>query len=565
MSVFRAPRAPARVRRRSALGFRPPGGDSVTSIGNPVGCRCLGLSAIVSRFKAPRARVLTVQLDLLSPSLFSSSDLLGRSPSAVQRCSSFSPSSSISQRATYSPLLRTLTPLPLLPTFASYDVSGFSMTEVPPGSANDSAPPPPAAPAAASVEKESPAPGDSKATKDGSKGVAGRTADTEGIRGMPGSQGQGGEAGASRVHTAEERALALKEAEAAVKAAAAKLAEVRDGPSTGLATPPKKQRLVLSVKEGIPAQSPPIPPGAFGAPSGARGSATAPPGDPSTDSDAITKGPPAEDDVIEVVEERGEGSAKVVASVPGPAVSVSQGMRSASPFQQPRRSRVAGRQRLRSVLPPVPAVPQVSLPGLVSGIGGQSRVALPGAVSGAGSPGTVALPSVSLTGPTAVVGTLYPVPDGFVDNEVLIEVGRPIVDVPVLDASELALEWPCRPRREVSLVQLEQLAGDGPIRADMSRLMKVRTCNESRAEAAVGIMMSHGRYLVPPALQCDRTFLHDPRDAGYVELASAMLFGRAGHGDIRELFPMAMLPAWWQFPLPSLPTLVNIAEVYGGP
>ena len=81
--------------------------------------------------------------------------------------------------------------------------------------------------------------------------------------------------------------------------------------------------------------------------------------------------------------------------------------------------------------------------------------------------------------------------------------------------------------------------------------MKVRTCNKSRAEAAVGIMMSHERYLVPPALGCDRTFLHDARDAGYVELASAMLFDRAGHGDIGELFPMAMLPAWWQFPLPT--------------
>ena len=212
-----------------------------------------------------------------------------------------------------------------------------------------------------------------------------------------------------------------------MKAAAAKLAEVRDGPSTGLATPPKRQRLVLSVKEGIPVQSPPIPPGASGGPSGASGSATAPPGGPSTDSDAITKGPPAGDDFIEVVEERGEGAAKVVASVPGPAVSVSQVMRSASPFQQSRRSPLAGRQRLRSVLPPVLAVPQVSLPGLVGVIRGQSRVALPEAVSGAGPPGTVALPSISLTGPTAVLGTVYPVPDGFVDNEVLTEVGRPIV------------------------------------------------------------------------------------------------------------------------------------------
>ena len=126
------------------------------------------------------------------------------------------------------------------------------------------------------------------------------------------------------------------------------------------------------------------------------------------------------------------------------------------------------------------------------------------------------LPELSFTGPTAVVGTVYPVPDGFVNNEVLAEVGRPILDAPVLDASELVLQWPCRPRLGVSLVQLEQLARDGPIRVDMSRLMKVRTCNKSRAEAAVDTMMSHGRYLVPPALECDRTFLHDPRDAGYM-------------------------------------------------
>ena len=164
--------------------------------------------------------------------------------------------------------------------------------------------------------------------------------------------------------------------------------------------------------------------------------------------------------------------------------------------------------------PPVPAVPQVALLGLVGVTSGQSRVALPGAVSGAGAPGTVALPSVSLTGAMAVVGTVYPVPDGFVDNEVLTDVGRSIVDAPVLDASELVLQWPCRPRSGVSLVQLEQLARDGPIRTDMSRFMEVRTCNKSRAEAAVGIMMSHGRYQGAPSLECARTFLQDPRDAG---------------------------------------------------
>ena len=131
----------------------------------------------------------------------------------------------------------------------------------------------------------------------------------------------------------------------------------------------------------------------------------------------------AADDVIDVVEGRREGAAIVVASVPWPAVSVSQVTRSASPFEQSRRSPVTGRQRLRSVLLSVPVVPQVSQAGLVGATGGQSRVALPGAMSAFGTPRTVALPFVSLTEPTAVVGTVYPVPDGFVDNEVLSAAG----------------------------------------------------------------------------------------------------------------------------------------------
>ena len=79
-------------------------------------------------------------------------------------------------------------------------------------------------------------------------------------------------------------------------------------------------------------QPPPIPPGESRGSPGASGYATVPPGDPSTDSDAITRGPLGGDDVIEVVEGRGEGAAKVIASMPGPAVSVSQVTRSASRF-----------------------------------------------------------------------------------------------------------------------------------------------------------------------------------------------------------------------------------------
>ena len=42
-----------------------------------------------------------------------------------------------------------------------------------------------------------------------------------------------------------------------------------------------------------------------------------------------------------------------------------------------------------------------------------------------------------------------------------------------------------------------------------------------------------------------------------------MLFGRAGQGDIGEIFPMALLPAWWQFPLPGLPTTFDVATRVG--
>ena len=42
-----------------------------------------------------------------------------------------------------------------------------------------------------------------------------------------------------------------------------------------------------------------------------------------------------------------------------------------------------------------------------------------------------------------------------------------------------------------------------------------------------------------------------------------MLFGRVGHGDIGEIFRMAMLPAWWQFPLPGLPTTLDVPTRVG--
>ena len=137
------------------------------------------------------------------------------------------------------------------------------------------------------------------------------------------------------------------------------------------------------------------------------------------------------------------------------------------------------------------------------------------------------------------------------------------MDEPVLDASKLTSQWPCCPLRVVSVVDLEKLSWDGPIRAATSRLMKVRSCNLGWADVAVGIIMAHGCYAIPQALECDRTFLYEPRDPAYLELASAMLFGRSRGENVGGIFPMAMLPSWWQFSLPGLPTTLDIATRVG--
>ena len=67
--------------------------------------------------------------------------------------------------------------------------------------------------------------------------------------------------------------------------------------------------------------------------------------------------------------------------------------------------------------------------------------------TGAPSPGLVALPAVLEVKLPAAPGTVHQVPEGFIDNEVLTELGQPIMDAQVLDASSLASQWPCRPRR----------------------------------------------------------------------------------------------------------------------
>ena len=254
----------------------------------------------------------------------------------------------------------------------------------------------------------------------------------------------------------------------------------------------------------------------------------------------------ARKDEIQIVRGRDYRTEKTLASLQGPAPLGNQAGRSASPFQQSRSSPAAGRIALRSVPPPLAAGQRVSLPSSIDlkGTGAFPRVALPGVATGAPSPGSVALPAVLEVKLPAAPGTVYPVPEGFVDNEVLTELGQPIMDALVFDASKLALQWPCRPRRGESVVDQEKLSGDCPIRADVLRLMKVRSCNPARADAGVVIMMAHGRYTSPPALECDRRFLHGPHDAVYLDLASAMLLGRPGGEDVGEIFLMAMLPSW---------------------
>ena len=42
-----------------------------------------------------------------------------------------------------------------------------------------------------------------------------------------------------------------------------------------------------------------------------------------------------------------------------------------------------------------------------------------------------------------------------------------------------------------------------------------------------------------------------------------MLFERPGGEDVGEIFPMAMLPSWWHFPLPGIPTTFDAATRMG--
>ena len=102
-------------------------------------------------------------------------------------------------------------------------------------------------------------------------------------------------------------------------------------------------------------------------------------GGSSTDSALAGGASLARKDDIQVVIGRGEGTEKPLASVLGPNPSGDQAGRSASPFQQSRRSPAAGRIGLRSVPAPLATGQQVLLPSSIdlTGTGAFPRVALP--------------------------------------------------------------------------------------------------------------------------------------------------------------------------------------------
>ena len=444
----------------------------------------------------------------------------------------------------------------------------FDMAEVLSDASSGSAPPSPSVPTAAGVEKL-PVPGES--TSATASAGAGRPAEENSQKdNTPGSQGQGVEKCASREKSAKKRERAVKAAEEAVREAAAQLAAVRGGPparaeadkSLG-ATPPKKAKLTFVTGPERSARAPAGVQSHTGGPATSDATSGQVLGGSSTDSALVGGASLARKDDIQVVTHRGDGTEKPLASVPGPAPSGDQAERSALPFGLDDLSISSDAWPFLDdgFTPSEDPVQQGSLPSSIdlTGTGAFPRAALLGVATSSPSPGSVALTAVLDVRPPAAPGTVYPVPEGFVDHEILTELGQPIMNAPVLDASKLALRRPCRPRRGISVVELEKPSGDGPIRADMSRLMKVRSCNPGRADAAVDIMMAHGRYATPPALECNRTFLHEPRDTAYLELTSAMLLGRPGGKDVGEIFPMAMLSSWCQFPLPVLPTTLDVA------
>ena len=253
------------------------------------------------------------------------------------------------------------------------------MAEVFSDASSGAAPPSPIVPTAAGVEKL-PVPGES--TSATASVGAGRSAGENSQKdNTPGSQGQGVEKSASREKSAKERELAVKAAEEAVREATAQLAALRGGPpakaeadkSLG-ATPPKKAKLTFVTGRERSARVPIGVPSQTGGPATSNATSGQLLGGSSSDSALVSGASLARKDDIQVVMHRGDGTEKPLASVPGPAPSGDQAGRSASPFQQSRRSPAAGRIGLRSLPAPLAAGQRVSLPSSIDlkGTGGVS-------------------------------------------------------------------------------------------------------------------------------------------------------------------------------------------------
>ena len=145
------------------------------------------------------------------------------------------------------------------------------------------------------------------------------------------------------------------------------------------ATPPKKAKLTFVTGQERSARVPAGVPSQTGGPATSDATSGQVLGGSSTDSALVGGASLARKDDIQVVTHRGDGTEKPLASVPGPAPSGDQAGRSASPFQQSRRSPAAGRIGLRSVPAPLAAGQRVSLPSSIdlTGTGALPRVALP--------------------------------------------------------------------------------------------------------------------------------------------------------------------------------------------
>ena len=244
----------------------------------------------------------------------------------------------------------------------------------------------------------------------------------------PESQVEGVEKSALREKAAMEHERAVTGAEEAVREATAQLAAVRDGPSvrgeadkSAKAAPPKKPKLTFIMGQGRSARVSTGVPSQTGGPIASDATSGQFLGVSISESALVSGASLSRKDDIQIVEGRGDGNEKLLASVSGPALSGDQTGRSASLFQHSRRSLAAGHIGLHGVPAPLAAGQRVSLPSSIdlTGTGAFPRFAPSGMATGAPSPGSVALPAVLEVELPAPPGTVYPVPEGFDDKEVL--------------------------------------------------------------------------------------------------------------------------------------------------